>query len=153
MNEIQIFSNPEFGDVRTLEINGEAWFVGKDVAMILGYSNASKAVTNHVDDEDKQFVMDDNEKQISPFAVFAVMKNDEIVNIGNFTDYDIAEIIEILLDIFAGDKKNIFNVNLEEYGIQSFLELLKYVTVRDYPTAVKSLKESLQNGELDVSFS
>lgn len=57
MNEIQIFSNPEFGDVRTLEINGEAWFVGKDVAMILGYSNASKAVTNHVDDEDKQFVM------------------------------------------------------------------------------------------------
>lgn len=98
-------------------------------------------------------IMDDNEKQISPFAVFAVMKNDEIVNIGNFTDYDIAEIIEILLDIFAGDKKNIFNVNLEEYGIQSFLELLKYVTVRDYPTAVKSLKESLQNGELDVSFS
>ena len=57
MNEIQIFSNPEFGDVRTLEINGEAWFVGKDVVMILGYSNASKAVTNHVDDEDKQFVM------------------------------------------------------------------------------------------------
>ena len=57
MNEIQIFGNPEFGDVRTLEINGEAWFVGKDVAMILGYSNASKAVTNHVDDEDKQFVM------------------------------------------------------------------------------------------------
>ncbi len=57
MSEIQIFSNPEFGDVRTLEINGEAWFVGKDVAMILGYSNASKAVTNHVDDEDKQFVM------------------------------------------------------------------------------------------------
>lgn len=98
-------------------------------------------------------IMDDNEKQISPFAVFAVMKNDEIVNIGNFTDYDIAEIIEILLDIFAGDKKNIFNVNLEEYGIQSFLELLKYVTMRDYPTAVKGLKESLQNGELDVSFS
>jgi len=91
-------------------------------------------------------IMDDNEKQISPFAVYAVMKNDEIVNIGNFTDYDIA-------DIFAGDKKNIFNVNLEEYGIQSFLELLKYVTVRDYPTAVKGLKESLQNGELDVSFS
>ena len=98
-------------------------------------------------------IMDDNEKQISPFAVFAVMKNDEIVNIGNFTDYDIAEIIEILLDIFAGDKKNIFNVNLEEYGIQSFLELLKYVTERDYPTAVNGLKESLQNGELDVSFS
>lgn len=98
-------------------------------------------------------IMDDDEKQISPFAVFAVMKNGEIVNIGNFIDYDVAEIIEILLDIFAGDNKHIFNVNLEEYGIQSFLELLKYVTERDYPTAVNGLKESLQNGELDVSFS
>lgn len=98
-------------------------------------------------------IMDDDEKQISPFAVFAVMKNGEIVNIGNFIDYDVAEIIEILLDIFAGDNKHIFNVNLEEYGIQSFLELLKYVTERDYPTAVNGLKESLLNGELDVSFS
>ena len=83
----------------------------------------------------------------------AINKNGEIVNIGNFIDYDVAEIIEILLDIFAGDNKHIFNVNLEEYGIQSFLELLKYVTERDYPTAVNGLKESLQNGELDVSFS
>lgn len=97
-------------------------------------------------------IMDDDKKQIAPFAVFAVMKNGEIVNIGNFIDYDVAEIIEILLDIFAGDKKNIFNVNLEEYGIKSFLELLKYVTEKDYPTAVNGLKESLQNGEFDVSF-
>ena len=57
-------------------------------------------------------IMDDNEKQISPFAVYAVMKNDEIVNIGNFTDYDIAEIIEILLDIFAGDKKTAYSLSL-----------------------------------------
>ncbi len=96
-------------------------------------------------------VIDDVEKPIAPFAVFAIMKSGEIVNIGNFTDYDVAEIIEILLDVFAGDKKNLFNVNLEEYGIKSFLELLKYVTERYYPTAVKGLKESLQNGELDVS--
>lgn len=98
-------------------------------------------------------IMDDDEKRIAPFAVFAVMKNSEIVNIGNFTDYNVAEIIEILLDIFAGDNKHIFIVNLEEYGIKSFLELLKYVTERYYPTAVKGLKESLINGELDVSFS
>lgn len=57
MNEMQIFENPEFGEVRTVEIDGDAWFVGKDVAEILGYSNASKAVITHVDDEDKRFVM------------------------------------------------------------------------------------------------
>lgn len=56
-NGIQIFSNPEFGEIRTVAINGEPWFVGKDVAEILGYSNPSKAVMAHVDDEDKTFVM------------------------------------------------------------------------------------------------
>ncbi len=57
MNEIQTYSNAEFGEVRTLTIENEPWFVGKDVASILGYSNASKAVSTHVYDEDKQFVM------------------------------------------------------------------------------------------------
>lgn len=53
MNELQIFKNEEFGTVRTIEINGEPWFVGKDVTSILGYQNASKALSDHVDDEDK----------------------------------------------------------------------------------------------------
>lgn len=54
--ELQIFENPEFGKVRTVEINGKGWLVGKDVAEALGYSNTSKAVINHVDEEDKQII-------------------------------------------------------------------------------------------------
>ena len=53
MNDLQIFKNEEFGQVRTMLINNEPYFVGKDVAEILGYSNSSKAVSTHVDDEDK----------------------------------------------------------------------------------------------------
>lgn len=53
MNEITVFNNPEFGSVRTIEINGEPFFVGKDVAEILGYGNTRDALTVHVDDEDK----------------------------------------------------------------------------------------------------
>lgn len=53
MNEIQIFKNDDFGEIRTIEINGEPWFVGKDVATKLGYSNTRDAVSNHVFDEDK----------------------------------------------------------------------------------------------------
>lgn len=53
MNDIQIFSNPEFGQVRTLTIDGNPWFVGKDVAVILGYSNARDTLAKHVEDEDK----------------------------------------------------------------------------------------------------
>lgn len=53
MNNLQIFSNEEFGQVRTINIDSDVWFVGKDVAEILGYSNTRKALTDHVDDEDK----------------------------------------------------------------------------------------------------
>ena len=52
-NEIEIFKNEEFGRVRVMLINNEPWFVGKDVAEILGYSNPSKALSDHVDEEDK----------------------------------------------------------------------------------------------------
>lgn len=53
MNELRIFNNTDFGDVRTVEQDGGIWFVGKDVAEALGYSNPSNAVISHVDDEDK----------------------------------------------------------------------------------------------------
>ena len=52
-NKIEIFRNEEFGTVRTLTIDGEPYFVGKDVAEILGYSNSRKAIADHVDPEDK----------------------------------------------------------------------------------------------------
>lgn len=54
--EIQIFKNDEFGQVRTTTINGEPWFVGKDVADILGYSNPRDAIAKHVDDDDRNTV-------------------------------------------------------------------------------------------------
>jgi len=53
MNEMMVFNNPEFGSVRTVCIDGEPWLVGKDVAVILGYSNPQKAIRDHVDVEDK----------------------------------------------------------------------------------------------------
>ena len=53
MNEIQVFNSPVFGEVRTAVIDGEPWFVGKDVAQKLGYSDPNKAIAMHIDDEDK----------------------------------------------------------------------------------------------------
>lgn len=52
-NEIKVFENVDFGKVRIIEMNGEPWFVGKDVATILGYTNPPKAIRDHVDEEDK----------------------------------------------------------------------------------------------------
>lgn len=56
MNELQTFKNQEFGSVRTLVINNEPWFIGKDVADVLGYKNQRDAISKHVDSEDKNTV-------------------------------------------------------------------------------------------------
>lgn len=64
MNELQIFSNEQFGSVRVIEQNGEPWFVGKDVADILGYTNQNEAIRDHVDEEDKL-----NSKTLSSFEL------------------------------------------------------------------------------------
>lgn len=53
MNELMIFSNPEFGNIRTMERDGAPWFVGKDVAAALGYKDATKAARERVDTEDR----------------------------------------------------------------------------------------------------
>lgn len=60
MNELQIFENSEFGRVRTIIINNEPYFVGKDVAEILGYSDTFGALKKHVDSEDKQNCQNDS---------------------------------------------------------------------------------------------
>lgn len=57
MNELQVFTNEELGKVRVIKINNEPWFVGKDVAKILGYTNSSDALKKHIDEEDKQVIL------------------------------------------------------------------------------------------------
>lgn len=56
MNELQIFNSEEFGDIRTMNIDGEPWFVGFDVADALGYKNQSDAITKHVAEEDRRVI-------------------------------------------------------------------------------------------------
>lgn len=60
VNEIQVFNNPQFGELRTLEIDGEPWFVGNDVAKALGYEKPRNAIAQHVNEDDalKQGITD-----------------------------------------------------------------------------------------------
>lgn len=57
MNKLQIFKNSDFGEIRTVTIDNEPWFVGKDVADILGYSNTRDSLARHVEEEDKADVV------------------------------------------------------------------------------------------------
>ena len=68
--EIQVFKNDRFGEVRTMVINDEPWFVGKDVASVLGYSNSRDAICKHVEDDDvaKRDIIDSKgRKQLHTF--------------------------------------------------------------------------------------
>lgn len=66
MENLQIFKNPNFGQVRVIEQNGEPWFIGKDVADILGYGNSRDALNTHVDSEDKNTVVISDGKRGNP---------------------------------------------------------------------------------------
>lgn len=60
MNTLQIFDNEEFGSIRTLTIDGEPWFVGRDVALALGYSNTRDALSRHIESDDRDVVKHDS---------------------------------------------------------------------------------------------
>ena len=95
------------------------------------------------------------ENKVIPYAVFALLDSGEMVNIGNFDDADTAEIIRIILDIFAEDKKAAFDVNLEVFGIRNFLEMLRYVSADSdsvYRIMINELKQQLKSGELMSAF-
>lgn len=82
MNDLTTFSNPEFGQVRTVEINGTPWLVGKDVAIALGYKNPSNAILKHVDDEDKRLEVlpqgADTQNRDVPSASAGIVKHDTL---------------------------------------------------------------------------
>ena len=63
---MQVFNNPEFGRVRVIMRDGEPWLVGKDVAMVLGYSNTRDAIDRHVDSEDKNTVVNPDGNKGNP---------------------------------------------------------------------------------------
>lgn len=75
MNNMQIFKNEQFGEVRTINKDGEAYFVGKDVAVILGYVNPNEAIHDHVDEEDKL-----NSKSLSSFTLDLGQRGGWLIN-------------------------------------------------------------------------
>lgn len=72
MNEVQIFKNDEFGEIRVVEKDGEVWFVAADVTKILGYNNNSKAIKDHVDEEDKHLCKYNESLGLSKFGAIII---------------------------------------------------------------------------------
>ena len=99
MNELKIFNNPEFGQLRTLVKDNETWFVGKDVAEILGYSNTQKAIRDHVDTEDKlteRFVLSGQNREavvINESGLYSLVLSSKLPNAKKFKRWVTSEVL------------------------------------------------------------
>ena len=99
MQEIKVFENEEFGAVRTVEIDGNPYFVGKDVADILGYQNGSRDVNRHVDEEDRQKVMifDGNQDKetiiINESGLYSLVLSSKLASAKRFKRWVTSEVI------------------------------------------------------------
>ena len=95
----QIFKNAEFGQIRTCMVNGETYFVGKDVASALGYKNASKAMADHVDDEDKgvtkRYTLGGNQEMtvINESGLYALILSSKLESARRFKRWVTSEVL------------------------------------------------------------
>ena len=99
MNELKVFENPAFGRMRTIEIDGEPWFVGKDVAVALGYQNGSRDINRHVDEEDrcKTMVFDGNQDKetivINESGLYSLILSSKLPTAKDFKRWVTKEVI------------------------------------------------------------
>ena len=99
MNELQFFNNPEFGLIRALEKDSDIWFVGKDVAEVLGYSNTRDALAKHVDNEDKADVAIHDGRQnrsmtiINESGLYSLVLSSKLPNAKKFKRWVTSEVL------------------------------------------------------------
>lgn len=102
MEQLKIFENEEFGQVRTINIDGEPWFVGKDVAKILGYKDTSDAMRRHVDDEDKltRCFTDSGQKRelyiINESELYSVILSSKLPSAKRFKRWVTSEVLPVI---------------------------------------------------------
>lgn len=99
MSELQIFKSPAFGQVRTVTIDGEPWFVAKDVATALGYSNTRDAIAKHVDDDDKNTVVirdgkgNPNQTVINESGLYSLVLSSKLPTAKKFKHWITSEVL------------------------------------------------------------
>ena len=135
-NEVKIFENEEFGKVRTVEVNGEPYFVGKDIADTLGYQNGSRDINRHVDEDDRHkfMIFDGNQDKetiiINESGLYSLILSSKLPKAKQFKRWVTSEILPTIrktggyvnnTDMFVNtylpfaddNTKNLFRLQLE----------------------------------------
>ena len=142
MNEIQIFNNPEFGEIRTVIIEGEPWFVGRDVAIALGYAKPQNAVRNNVDEEDAQIegILTNRGEQrtlvINESGLYSLIFGSKLESAKKFKHWVTSEVLPAIR------KNGTYGVEMPKNPIE-LLEL-HYEAIRYVDNKVDSLADDLE---------
>lgn len=130
-NDIQIFNNPEFGNIRGIEIDGKPWVVGQDIAIALGYSKPRNAVASHVDEDDalKQGIIDNlgREQQmtvINESGVYALIFGSKLPKAREFKKWVTSEVLP----------------TIREHGSYSLIP-------KDLPSALRAYADELERNK------
>ena len=137
MNDIQVFNSPEFGEIRTVESDGKPYFVGADVAKALGYKRGTKAVQDHVDEEDRDAVpIQDsigrmqNTPIINESGLYSLILSSKLPSAKRFKHWVTSEVLPAIRKhgIYATEDVTDKILNNPEFGIEL---LTKYKEERD----------------------
>lgn len=145
---LTVFRHEKFGEIRTVEIKGEPWFVGKDVASVLGYSNPRKAIGDHVDDEDKGVTKRDTPggKQdftiINESGLYALVIGSKLPDAKKFKRWVTSEILPSIRNTGG-------YVNDEELFVRTYLPFADEGTKALFSSTLTALREANRKIEAD----
>jgi len=149
--QLQIFNNTEFGSIRTLDINGEPWFVGKDVAEALGYSNTRDALAKHVDEEDKNSVAihdgipgNPNQTVINESGVYSLVFSSKLPTAKKFKHWVTAEVLPTIRKhgVYASNITDVMGTPLSREEFAKFAYILR-LGIGDFAAEIKNEVSSL----------
>ena len=143
MNKLQVFKNENLGKIRTIIINDEVWFVGKDVARILGYAKPENAISTHIDNEDKTTTLiqgtGSNYKSkaviINESGLYSLILSSKLPRAKEFKRWVTSEILPQIR------KKGYYSSSPEDFLKQAILEIVKQIV----PEIINATKSTYQN--------
>lgn len=161
MNNLTVFKNKQFGEVRVIEQNGEPWFLGKDVAEILGYANTPKAIRDHVDDEDKlteRIVLSGQNREaviINESGLYSLILSSKLPQAKQFKRWVTSEVLPSIRKTGSyatpkskDERLHVMEMNARSRMAQTYLKLANVDTLSDtYKTVLVSKASEVLAGE------
>ena len=155
MDNLQIFDSPEFGQIRIVEQGGEPWFIGKDVADILGYQNGSRDVNRHVDEDDRQnyqngtFESNRGLTIINESGLYSLILSSKMPKAKEFKHWVTGEVLPAIRKTggyIAGSE------NMTDAEIMAKAVLVAQSTIRQRDQRIKELENDVQAAKPKVLF-